>query len=51
LAGAYLAGRLSGAAPPDALEPAVIAGALSCQWPGCASSYPSAEEIEAVRKG
>ncbi|HEY8482703.1 MAG TPA: sugar kinase [Spirillospora sp.] len=49
LAGAYLAGRLAGAEPPDALEPAVIAAALSCREPGCARSYPSAEEVERVR--
>ncbi|GII56636.1 hypothetical protein Pth03_50250 [Planotetraspora thailandica] len=51
LAGAYLAGRLAGTAPPDALELAVIAGALSCRWPGCARSYPSAQEIARVRAG
>ncbi|SDJ22756.1 PfkB family carbohydrate kinase [Nonomuraea jiangxiensis] len=51
LAGAYLAGRLAGTAPPDALELAVIAGALSCRWPGCARSYPSAEEVVRVRAG
>lgn len=49
LAGAYLAGRLAGEAPQDALEPAVIAAALSCREPGCARSYPSAEEVERVR--
>lgn len=49
LAGAYLAGRMAGAPPPDALEPAVIAAALSCRGPGCAKSYPSAEEVERVR--
>jgi sugar/nucleoside kinase (ribokinase family) len=51
LAGAYLAGRLAGTAPPDALQLAVIAGALSCRWPGCARSYPSAEEVARVRAG
>ncbi|CNF68670.1 carbohydrate kinase%2C PfkB family protein [Mycobacterium tuberculosis] len=49
LAGAYLAGRLAGAAPPQALEPAVVAAALSCRRPGCARSYPSAEEVERTR--
>ncbi|GII33409.1 sugar kinase [Planotetraspora mira] len=51
LAGAYLSGRLAGTAPPDALELAVIAGALSCRWAGCARSYPSAEEVMRVRAG
>lgn len=46
LAGAYMAGRLAGAGPAEALVPAVIASALSCRRAGCARSYPTVTEIE-----
>jgi 2-dehydro-3-deoxygluconokinase len=45
LAGAYLAGRVQGLEPRDALAPAVAAASLSCRRTGCARGYPSAEEV------
>ncbi|MBC6461028.1 sugar kinase [Actinomadura sp. HBU206391] len=45
LAGTYMAGRLAGAGPREALEQAVIAGSLSCRRTGCARSYPTVAEI------
>lgn len=48
LAGAYLALRLRGDPPRDALGTAVVAASLSCQSFGCALSYPSASDVEAA---
>jgi 2-dehydro-3-deoxygluconokinase len=48
LAGAYLATRLAGAGPGEALHKGVIAASLSCQRSGCARGYPSAAEVEAA---
>ncbi|WP_285693032.1 sugar kinase [Actinomadura sp. NBRC 104412] len=48
LTGTYLARRLAGARPAEALETAVIAAALSCRYPGCARSYPTADEVARV---
>jgi 2-dehydro-3-deoxygluconokinase len=48
LAGAYLAARLAGRAPPDALARGVAAASLSVGRPGCAASYPTAAEVEAA---
>ncbi|GAA2070026.1 sugar kinase [Actinomadura alba] len=45
LAGTYMAGRLAGAGPREALEQAVIAGSLSCRYTGCARSYPTLAEV------
>lgn len=45
VAGTYLASRLQGVAPAEALVRAVVAGSLSCGRSGCARSYPSAEEV------
>lgn len=45
LAGAYLARRLDGAAPAQALAVAVAASSESVRRAGCASSYPSTEEV------
>jgi 2-dehydro-3-deoxygluconokinase len=45
LAGAYLAARLAGLAPVDALRRGVTAAALSCRSFGCALSYPTAAEL------
>lgn len=45
LAGAYLAARLDGAAAARALAVAVAASSLSVAQDGCASSYPSAEQV------
>jgi 2-dehydro-3-deoxygluconokinase len=47
LAGAYLAERLRGSAPGDALAPAVAAASISCRRTGCARGYPSADEVAA----
>jgi 2-dehydro-3-deoxygluconokinase len=44
LAGAYLAGRLQGCAPVEALRWGVAAATLSVQRAGCAASYPTASE-------
>jgi 2-dehydro-3-deoxygluconokinase len=46
LAGTYMAGRLAGAGPREALEQAVIAGSLSCLRTGCARSYPTRAEVK-----
>lgn len=48
LAGAYLAARLDGIPPADALRRGVAAAALSCRSYGCALSYPAAAEVEAA---
>lgn len=48
LAGAYLAARLTGRAPAEALAPAVAAASISVGRDGCAASYPSAVEVEAA---
>ena len=47
LAGAYLAARLAGVEPADALRRGVTAAALSCRSFGCARSYPTAAEVDA----
>ena len=46
LAGAYLASRLAGAEPREALRRGVTAAGLSCRARGCALSYPTATEVE-----
>jgi 2-dehydro-3-deoxygluconokinase len=48
LAGTYLASRLAGMAPPDALRRGVAAASLSVGRLGCAASYPSGPEIAAA---
>lgn len=48
LAGAYLAARLRGHAPPAALAWGVAASALSVEREGCAISYPTLDETAAV---
>jgi sugar/nucleoside kinase (ribokinase family) len=48
LAGAYLASRLAGAGPREALHKGVTAASLSCPRTGCARGYPSAAEVEAA---
>jgi 2-dehydro-3-deoxygluconokinase len=48
LAGAYLAARIRGAEPATAIRHGVAAAALSCRAFGCALSYPSAAEVEAI---
>lgn len=48
LAGAYLAARLAGRPPADALRLGVTAAGLSCRARGCALSYPSRDEVEAA---
>jgi 2-dehydro-3-deoxygluconokinase len=45
LAGAYLAARMVGAEPPEALRQGVAAASLSCTAQGCALSYPEAAAI------
>jgi 2-dehydro-3-deoxygluconokinase len=50
LAGAYLATRLAGVGPREALHKGVTAASLSCQRSGCARGYPSAAEVEAGRR-
>ncbi len=50
LAGAYLAGRLAGLAPPAALARGVAAATLSVGRRGCAASYPRAEELDAAQE-
>ena len=47
LAGCYLAERLRGSAPPEALRIAVAAASLSCTRRGCAASYPDRAELDA----
>jgi 2-dehydro-3-deoxygluconokinase len=47
LAGAYLAARLEGRQPPEALRWAVAAASLSVQASGCSRSYPSRDDVEA----
>jgi 2-dehydro-3-deoxygluconokinase len=46
LAGAYLAARLAGATPHDALRRGVAAAGLSCRARGCALSYPTSDEVD-----
>lgn len=46
LAGVYLADRLAGSAPEQALTRAVTAASLSCRSYGAALSYPDAAELE-----
>jgi 2-dehydro-3-deoxygluconokinase len=46
LAGCYLAERVRGRAPRDALRVAVLAASLSCTRWGCALSYPGRAELE-----
>ena len=48
LGGTYLASRLAGMAPPDALRRGVAAASLSVGRQGCAASYPSGPEIDAA---
>lgn len=45
VAGTYLASRLTGVAPEEALVLAVVAGSVSCGRSGCARGYPSTEEV------
>jgi 2-dehydro-3-deoxygluconokinase len=45
LAGAYLAARMGGAAPAEALSVGVAAASLSCAADGCALSYPDARAV------
>jgi 2-dehydro-3-deoxygluconokinase len=45
LAGAYLAARIGGSEPPEALRCGVAAASLSCGAPGCALSYPDAAAV------
>jgi 2-dehydro-3-deoxygluconokinase len=46
LAGAYLATRLAGGTPEEALAVGSTAAGLSCRARGCALSYPSRDEVE-----
>ncbi len=48
LAGAYLAARLAGADPPDALGRGLVAASLSCRARGCARSFPDAAAVESA---
>lgn len=48
LAGAYLAARLAGTEPRDALHRGLVAASLSCRARGCALSLPSAAAVEAA---
>lgn len=48
LAGAYLAARIIGVMPRNAIEIGVVAAALSCTRYGCALGYPSAWEVAAA---
>ncbi|MCC6830284.1 MAG: sugar kinase [Thermoleophilia bacterium] len=48
LAGAYLASRLTGRRPLEALAWGVAASALSVRAAGCAASYPSAASVGAL---
>lgn len=51
LAGAYLAARIAGSSPAEALRPAVAAASISIERDGCAASYPSSAEVaEAVEE-
>lgn len=45
LAGAYLAARLGGSSPAEALRPAVAAASISVGRDGCAASYPTSAEL------
>jgi 2-dehydro-3-deoxygluconokinase len=47
LAGCYLAERVSGTPPAEALHLAVCAASLSCTRWGCAASYPDRVELDA----
>jgi 2-dehydro-3-deoxygluconokinase len=51
LAGAYLAGRLAGREPRQALALGAAAAGLSCRARGCALSYPSRDEVERLVPG
>jgi ribokinase len=46
LAGWFIAERLLGLAPIDALSDAVIAATMSCGWIGAADSYPTREDFQ-----
>lgn len=46
LAGAYLATRLAGGTPAEALTVGSTAAGLSCRARGCALSYPGRDEVE-----
>jgi 2-dehydro-3-deoxygluconokinase len=48
LAGAYLAARIDGAEPDEALRSGVAAASLSCTAAGCAISYPDSAAVEDV---
>jgi 2-dehydro-3-deoxygluconokinase len=48
LAGAYLAARLAGADPPDALRRGLVAASLSCRARGCARSIPDGAAVESA---
>jgi 2-dehydro-3-deoxygluconokinase len=50
LAGAYLAARVRGTDPRRALRTGVAAAALSCRAFGCARSYPTGGEVEALAR-
>jgi len=47
LAGCYLAERVRGSSPAEALHIAVCAASLSCTRWGCAASYPGRAELDA----
>ncbi len=47
LAGTYLASRLEGRSPADALSRGIVAASLSCRARGCALSYPTSAAVEA----
>lgn len=47
LAGAYLAARLAGRSPAEALHRGLVAASLSCTARGCALSYPTCAAVEA----
>jgi len=49
--GAYLAGRLEGLEPAEALRRAVVAASLACGRRGCAASYPTRDEVDAAAGG
>jgi 2-dehydro-3-deoxygluconokinase len=51
LTGAYLASRLAGSDPREALQKGVAAASLSCRRTGCSRGYPSAAEVEAAWRG
>jgi 2-dehydro-3-deoxygluconokinase len=51
LAGAYLATRLAGGTPAEAVAVGSAAAGLSCRARGCALSYPGREEVERSLSG